>query len=420
MLKVAIIVVSWLVVIGAGLAWLDQVAANLEKLPVYRYSQVVWSSDESKLAFVRTTLEPPRTTGRRELWYAKRVGDEAQMVSALDSPLVEVLSWVADDSALLTLTEGTGPVPELALLWLDGRKQVLEFARPNLRYLGVEGGRIYFVQRHADLPWEPPSSERADQDSPANIQEMEAGAPRTTLTRRGLEILSWAPGEKGFRKHLTIPYSPPDQLRVESVTPSPDHRFLALCVRSGEGGPVGVWIYDSEETRLRWTTIQAPADRSFIAWSPDSVGILAVLDSHFFLLPNVMTTAFHRFSAGGATHYRALWTRERDSFLLQDENAILRLSRENFQAEPVVDQHLLKMEALDLSLSPLGNWAVFRTQDEGQDILQTVSLATLQTKPLLAASSRRLARQSLLYHVAEGTRYARRRWWGGRGSAPGE
>ncbi|MCA9796660.1 MAG: hypothetical protein KC910_32850, partial [Candidatus Eremiobacteraeota bacterium] len=244
--------------------------------------------------------------------------------------------------------------------------------------------------------------------------------PRTTLTRRGLEILSWAPGEKGFRKHLTIPYSPPDVLRMVSVTPSPDHRFLALCVRSGDDGPIGVWIYDSQETRLRWTTIQAQAAHSTITWSPDSVGILAILDSHFFLLPNVMTTAFHRFSAGNSTHYRALWTEDRSSFLLQDENAILRLSRDNFRAEPVIDQHVLKLEALDLTLSPLGNWAAFRTQEDGQDILQAVSLATLQSKPLLATSTRRLARQSLLYHVAEGTRYARRRWLGGRGSAPGE
>ena len=101
LLKVAIIVTCWLIVIGVGLTWLDRIAARLERLPVYHYSQLTWSPDESKLAFVRTTVDPGRSTGRRELWYTRRVGDEAQIVAPVDSPLIEVLAWVAGVPGLI-------------------------------------------------------------------------------------------------------------------------------------------------------------------------------------------------------------------------------------------------------------------------------------------------------------------------------
>ncbi len=403
---------------AGGLSWLESVADRVDSLPRYRYSQPLWSPDESSLAYFRTTFEPDSKRRVRELWWTKRVGDEpAQKLAECPLEPRQLLGWMGDQEAILVSQPGPDSTPNLRLHRLDGKPATdLEFQRPNLSWHGLQGERLYFCQLHYDIPFEPPAINQPDSESLENYQEVEREQERT-LTRQGLEVLSWGLDENGFRKHLTIPFSPRRALTMESIVPSPDGRFLALGLRLGED--VGIWVYDSKNEKLRWSSIQAAARHCTIVWSPDSVGLLASLDENFFLLPNVMTTAFQRFTTETARGFRLVWGRD-DELTLQNGQVIFRLDPDNFEAERLLDERLLSREFEQLELSPRGSWAAYIVDTPEQESLFSVSLSTLQSRSLLPPSPRQKARQTLLYQVADGTRFARRNWLGGGGRSTAE
>lgn len=412
--------------VALALHWLDHLALADDRLPFLLYQQPVWSANENRIAYLRIPSRLERDGHlvplRREIWWTSRVGGQGARLDSLPATAApRILGFVGQDQWLVFQPGESGSSPSnspaggsltFSTIHLTDRElRRVRFKRAGISFIGLRGDHLYF-ERDLSAGERQPIPEGDSEAEPAAVQP-------------GLEILSWTPPDTGFTHVVTIPGSAGERLSVANVEPSPDDRFLAIALRAGEDGPLGLWVYDSQTSRLMWTSIRADAKTMRIAWSPDSVGLLASSrgrqGGELFVLDNVMQTRHERLSSGSENvPLQPFWPSGQQGFILQSPDAVYRVDPRRLQTQRILDRAKLGLNPGGLTVSPQGNWAVFYSRGPDQDDLYVVSLLTLAPHSLLPPGRRRRARSSLLYQIAEGTHYALSRWGGGSSAAAGE
>ncbi|MBI3926274.1 MAG: hypothetical protein HY319_12090 [Armatimonadetes bacterium] len=412
----------FLTALGAGAVMcLERRAQEVDRLPTYRYEQPVWSQDESRIAYFSIACQPDQplaSSQPRELAWTSRTVKDRKSLTVLTEPC-RILGWVDQDRLILLQQESTFELELPSLLQVSaitGQRQQVRFKRDGIRLLGVRGGIALFFRIQEQVPWKVPGSQTRPSSGPVAVEAPAGNEPQ--LTRKAVELLTWTPGALRFEPLVTIPFSERDPLAVDDVMPSPDGRLYAISLRLAGNAGVALWIYDKISRRMFWSKIRS-ASPLRVAWSPESLGLIAVAEAaggcELFVLRNVLEGSPTRLSsAGDPARYIPFWPRQDADFLLLNGNQVFRFDPVSFQAKPVLDGRQLGPVRGEISVSPGGNWAAYAGPSAEGDELCVMSLRTLNRRALLPPSERADRMGELGYQLADSFRWAVSYWMEGR------
>jgi len=379
-----ILALLWLVFFACcfGLAlYLSHKVSVVESMAYPALAQPHYSEDEDKVAF----LSKPPEGGPWQLWTVSGLNETSRLLCTLDPGEWTLLGWFDGDRRIL-LQPARQDVPNVLMVEVSsGHQKEFRFAGKSTRLVGVKGGQLFF-QRYG----------RGDVENPDELSS-------------SLTLLTWSPGDEALSEVVTIPYET-EKLTLEQVWPSLNQRWFALVILMGESGrDRTLWTYDREEDRLEWTGIRLECDAIRAAWSPDSSGLVAAIETadgcDLYAFWNIHSGTYTRLSSGNTRHaYQPFWPRGENSFLLVEKNRVFHFNPETLQATPLEAEDWNVLGSRELSVSPRGTYATYVGSEDDADQLYRVNFKSKQTQRLLPPHGKSLYQREWWFILGQGFR----------------
>jgi hypothetical protein len=354
---VALLWLTFLLVCLGGGAYLSSLVTRVESQRFPSLAQPRWSEREDQVAYL--AREPEASNW--ELW---RVNHEPSRICQLDPGEWNLLGWLDEDTRLLLQPRSQG-VPRVTVVEVaTGKQKEIRFESQGIELVGVRGGQLFF--------------QRYDKPDPANQDNLS----------QSLSLLHWSSGADKLTKIVTIPFET-EKLRLESVWPSLDRNWFAMEIVMGEGGSDRtLWFYNREEDQLTWSGIRLPCKAIRGAWSPDSSGLVAAIQTEdscdLYAFWDIRSNQYTRLSSGHESHaYQPFWPREARYFLLLENKRVYKFEPEILQATRLTAQGWDRPKSRDLAVSPRGTGAAYVGREADDDQLYKVDFKGEYTEPLL-------------------------------------
>ena len=392
-----------------AIVYLERHVERIDTLPVDEYKDLHWAPDGHSLMLLHRSIDEASAT---ELWSGDpTASSEYTSVAKLPGNQVWRLTGQAVDEALVLGATADG-AEKLALLE-NGAPKFLEIPQ-QWTLLKSEGAGLFYSRVVDDVPFE----QMVDVEDAPEVSPEPAATPGSATpavpTRSGVQIARYNRADGKVAPILTIPFTKPEeQPKVLLVRESPDTRFVALVTQFGEAGTAGLWVYDSEASRLLWTRVVTDTTVSGVDWSPSSVA-LALCDSQgVVVLDNVMNVESTRYSAQGLGTVEPLFVEENALYLV-GESSIHRLDRQAGQAEMVFDSRSKGLDAMGFVVNSSASKAAYFSSPKGYLELIVVKIGAAKeeepTMSSLPGSLRRQAQGTMLYQIGDALRTAWRFW----------
>jgi hypothetical protein len=413
-LKLALLALLCALPFLAVLVYLERQVERIDTLPVDEYKSLVWAPDGSTLLFLHRPLIEGAET---ELYSRDSSGAFSQLGKLSGDQDWRLTGQSVDDAVVLAAS--SGGVEKLATFESGAAKPIELPSEWTL--LPSEGSGLFYSKVVNDVPFdqmvdvedapEVESPEPASEAASTAQSSASPGAP----TRSGLQIARYNRQTGAADVVLTIPFSnPTERPSVSLVRESPDKRFLALVTEFGEAGTAGLWVYDSEASRLLWTRVITDGEVHGMDWSPSSVA-LAVCDSQgIVVLDNVLSIESTRYEAQGLGTIRPLFAEESTLYLV-GVSSLHKLDRQAGQAQMVFDSHSKGFDVLNFVVNPTAGRAAFFSSPKGHLQLMVYDLDSPEALPTvseLPGSLRHLAQGTMSYQIGDALRTAWRFWKG--------
>lgn len=371
--------------VAAGF-YLSRKVATVQSERFPKLAQPCWSENEDYVAYL--AQQPDGT-----LWELWRVGRHDQVpvrICQLEAGEWTLLGWLDEDKRLL-LQPRVQDVPRVNVVEVaTGRQKEIRFESAGIRLIGVRGGQLFF-ERYGK-------------------PEDSADSLASSLT-----VLNWSQGEDQLTQVVTIPFES-EKLQVESVWPSLDKRWLALAILMGEEQKERtLWFYDREKDKLTWSGVRLPCNAMRGAWSPDSGGLVAAVETDtgcdLFAFWNVQSGEHTRLSAGQERRsYQPFWPRGAKYFLLLENKLVYRFDPETLEATRLQAEGWEPRRSRDLSVSPRGTYGVYVAREEDDDQLFTVSFQANSTDNLLPKHQKTAVQNEWWFVLGQSFNTALRAW----------
>lgn len=389
---------------------LERQVERIDTLPVDAYRNLVWAPDGRSLMLLHQSLEENAPV---EVYIGEPSGEFQSLGKLPAGQQWRLTPQSVDDAAVLASESDAGE-----------RFAILENGAPSFltldsgwEELPSQGKGLFFAKTVADVPFDQmvQVEDAPEVAAPPASPEGEAGSASTTEapTRSGVQIARYNRGSATADVLLTIPFnSPKERPQVQLVRESPDKRFVALITRFGDGGAAGLWVYDSEASRLLWTRVMTTGQVTGVDWSPKSQALALCDDQGVVILDNVMNVESTRFEAQGLGAVAPLFVEENTLYLV-GKQAVHRLDRQGGQAVPIFDAHARGVEATEFVVNPSASKAAFFTPGPAGLQLEVADLENKEEAPAISqlpGSLRRRAQGSLSYQVGSALRTAWKFW----------
>ena len=388
---------------------LERHVERIDTLPVDEYKDLIWGPDGRTLLLLHRPLQEGAQT---ELWSGEASSEFTQL-GQLPVGGTWSLPGKSVDQAVV-LTEQVEGDTRLSL-FQDGSPKALELA-PTWEWEPSQGEGLFFSKVVNDVAFDQMVEvEDAPEVSPS--QSLEAtpapDASPQVPTRSGLQVARYNRQTAVPEVLLTIPFNKPEEKpEIALIRESPDKRFLALVTRFGSTGTAGLWVYDSEASRLLWTRIVTESEVTGLDWSLSSVA-LALCDAQgIVVLDNVLSIESTRFEAQGLGEVRPMFA-EKDELYLVGRTSLHRLDRQAGQAVMVFDGHGKALDALNLVVNPSVTKVALFSSSKGYLELLVFDLEQKDAPPVVATlpgSLRLKAQDTLAYQVGDALRTAWSFW----------
>lgn len=396
--------------------YLGRQAERIDTLPVDEYADLRWGSDNQSLFFLHRSLASGAPS---ELWSQNSATKEFLSLGALPAgPHWRLTRRTVGDRLVLASSEGDterlellnpvkGEVPER--LKVDKKWSLLKTEGDGLFFSTVKDDLAF--QNMVEVEQAPemtrPPSNSSDPESESRPDEPQAP------TRSGLQIARFDPSAEEPTVLLSIPFSRTEEKpEVLLVSESPDQRFVAMVIKFGENGTPGLWVYDSDGSRLLWTRVVVNSEVQGLSWAPSSAA-LAMSDAEgLAVIDNVLGIESVRYQTKGLGRVRPLFAKE-DSLYLKSVNSLYRLDRKEGQAEVVFDSRSKSVDAQSFVVNDEATKIAFFSSPQGFVELHTYSLNSSETGANvsdLPGSLRREAQEALTYQVGAALRTAWQYW----------
>lgn len=382
---VALLWLAFFVCCLAGAVYLSECVRRTEAERFPTLAQPCWSESEDQVAYLS---RPPDGT-IWELWTVER---EPRKVCSLDPGEWTLLGWLDEDKRLL-LQPRNQKVPMVTVVEAaSGQQREIRFESQGIELVGVRGGQMFF-QRY----------DRPDASNPDNLSQ-------------ALTLLNWSPGEDKLSRIVTIPFET-EKLHLESVWPSLDKNWFALVILMGDSGSDRtLWFYNKAEDQLTWSGIRLKCLAMRGAWSPDSSGLVAAVQTEdscdlYAFWDVVHSTQYTRLSSGNESHaYQPFWPREADYFLLLEKKKVYKFEPKMLQATQLTAQDWDRPKSRDLAVSPRGTGAAYVGKEGDDDQLYEVDFKAGQTLPLLPEHPKTARKKDWWYVAGQAFRTAFQTW----------
>lgn len=390
----------------ATIVYLERQVEHIDTLPADEYKDLTWAPDGRSLVLLHRPLTEDAPT---ELW-GRDANDFTHLASLPAGKVWRVTGHSLGEEIVLGAT-ADGP-EQLAILE-GGQAKTLE---PGTEWtlLPTQGKGLFYAKEVNDVPFgEMVEVEDAPEVSPEPEATPAPAASPATPLRSGLQIGRYNRATGAPDVILTIPYSTPaEKPKVLLVRESPDARFVALVTQFGESGSAGLWVFDSEASRLLWTRVITDLTARGIDWSPSSVALALCDGDGVVVLDNVMNIESTRYEAQALGAVHPLFVEE-DTLYLVGRTSVHRLDRQAGKAEVIFDTRARGLDATGFAVNPTASKAAFLASPKGYPELLTYSLEEREQPPVvydLPGSLRRKAQGSLTYQVGSALRSARQFW----------
>lgn len=430
--KISLFLLVLLVASLAGALGLLKWKAAADIAPVVTYSQMVWSEENPRLAFMASERKPhSEISGSNSLYVTDIYGENPTLLRADLPAEAKTLGWFAKDTKVVVSAPNNDPKNPLSLIEYaldDTPERKFNFPGKDLAIVGRSAANIYLARSY--------------------------GTDASHQT--GVELLLWSSNDGLLKSVTTIPNRDSEELHIQSVAQSPDNRKLAVsilaCTRkaqpegkatateptqeptnqstpstaspapaSGEAAPspiiskaLGVWLFDFETQQLSFTSIAAEQARDLrLAWSKDSAFLVGTAwygeSSQLFLLTDAgeLDSATIK-GTSPTTPASPIIPGFGRQVLLPTDGGIISYDFETRSLDMVLDSSKLGMAARDLAISNSSNFVAFTAKIVG---LQAIFTTTLNpVKPSRVSVPTKSAKPSLAYAIAAGLEYAGSCW----------
>ena len=355
-----IVSLIWLIfLLGCGLGgWLLARRVGAVESQVHPvYAQPLFAESEEQVAYLSKLPDGDHW----ELWVVPLVNPEPKKLLDLDKGEWDLKGWFNDDKQLLLVPRQQGAPRILTVDAQSGAQKEIRFENEGVNLVGVRGGQLFFERRSG-----------------------QEGS-------RSLTLLSWSPGDQKLNQIAHIPFDT-ETMRVESVWPSLDKHWLALVILLGDENPDrSLWLYNREDERLSWTGVRLQSQAIRGAWSPDSQGLVAAVETEkscdIYAFWDVRDGKYTRLSSGEQHRaYQPFWPRGTKEFLLVEGQQAYKFDPETLRAEVLRAPEWDTRKSRDLVISPRGNYAAYIGPEDEHQQLYRVGLAASQRQSLLPAS----------------------------------
>jgi WD40 repeat protein len=403
------------IILGSSGLYLARRAATYQSRKLSHYSQPQWSEDESQIAYLKwdyAAESPQAEPDDRQLWVGSRIDGHCKKLISLGNQKLKLLGWLDHDKRLLLLPEKLEG--KTLRIWLvdvtSATLQEIKFTRSDLEFVCIESGDVFFQRRGNKRPHEVASAVRDESvDSSAPTPDASgspdlASAP-ATLDVSELELLMWSPGKNAITPVTSIPVEG-DELSIVSAIPSPDDKWVAMVLQLK--GELALWLYSREQDRATFANVRVSASSLNVAWSSDSTGLVAageeVASSNLHVIWNVQTPEVTTLrTSSSKKNYHPFWPKgEKEFLLVSPDNEVLRFNPQRLEAEKILGRTIEGHPADETAVSPLANWAAFRSQSDNEDRLYYYSLKTKQVRALVEEDSESEYRNSTRYLIGSG------------------
>lgn len=415
-LRLALVAVFCALPFLAAAGYLVRDYHRVETLPYDAYRDLRWVEDGKGLLFLHRPLTQSGEQAQTELWLQNTRSSKFSELGRLPLDYSWKLTPRYTESSLLLEAE-SAEEKKLALFSREekGKLEFLKVSGPWVM-LPTQGRGLFFASEEKNIPFdqfadiEPATEVRDVPDSPHDEDTLEEEGIITPPTRAGLKIARYREKDRALEPVLSIPFTRPEEKpEVQLVQESPDGRFLAMVLSFGSGTP-GLWVYDSQNSRLLWTRVVAVGAVTGIDWSDDSVGLVLTDGGGVVILESAIKVESIRYKASGLEGLRPHWT-ESGGLLLANPDSVYKFDREASRAIPLFESK--KRGAIDMSVgptgmtvayfaSPRGYYEVFLTDLDGRD--------EVATRTTLPGSLRELAQGTLEYQLGRSISHAWQVW----------
>ena len=407
MLKLALWAILCALPFLAALVYLGRQVEAVQTLPLDEYRGLCWGPDETSLFFTHRALAEGAET---ELWTVNTGTSEFFAVAHFPSPHRRWLTGqFVGDLPVIKVLDNTN---EELFQVVGGASRPIKVGSA-WRVLPSQGKGLFFVEVE-ELEGEEllVSMEEAPEVGPST-DEVDSPTPYPAQT--GLGVGRYQQAEDGVELLFSIPFQGSAQEpKIHMVCESPDQRFLALVVSFGPTGHPGLWVYDSEASRLLWTRIVSDPEVYGLAWSAGSESLALCDKNGLAVLGNVLGVESTRYEIESLGPVRPAFVSDQELVLIGD-SSVHKLDRQKGQAETLFDARTQPAQVQALAVSPSGSRAAYFIAPNGYLELQLVELDSAEKTPQvleLPGSVRRLAEGTLGYQVGEAIRSAWRYWTG--------
>lgn len=396
-----------------GSTYLYGYAEEVDTFPMEEYEGLRWAPGSGKLAFLHRPLntDPPMPT---EVWQVASDGTSFRQIAALPVGTKWTLTRQETESwMLLNDTKETADTSMLLVREGDEPKS-LELEKGWSR-LPSQGRGLFFQTIEENIPFDQFVDVEEMVEPDGEYQDEGEGEHTFTLpTRSGLKIAEYDPDSDSLRTFLSIPYnSPEEQPVVRMVRCSPDERFLALVIEFRKSGSPGLWVYDSENSRLLWTRVVLDGRIKGIDWSSDSVRIAVTDQSGVSILEQALGIRSVRLDVVSSEDLRPKWGAGSNLYLLS-EHSVYKVDQDEGLARPLFDVGSEFDAAADLVLDPIHEVVAFSASPKGyrelfvRDLRKNKDLARVS----YPGSLKEKAQGTVTYQLGDAIRYAWKKWTG--------
>lgn len=395
-----------------SIVYLERQVERIDTLPVDEYKDLTWTPDGRSLLFLHRPLKDDAQT---ELWMGEGSGAFESLAHLPAGPSWRLTSHFVDDAIVLGATDQG---EETLALLSDGTPSFLAL-ESDWALLPSQGEGLFFSKVVDDVPFE----QMAEVEDAPEVSAVETDAPKEPSTsqtpsipfRSGVQVGRYSRELKAPELVLTIPFdSPEERPEILLARESPDRRFLALVTRFGESSSAGLWVYDSEGSRLLWTRIITDASVKGVDWSPSSVALALCDEKGVVILDNVMHIESTRYEAQALGAVTPQFSKDGILYLI-GESSVHRLDRQAGQIETVLSGQSYEFAIEDLIVDGSVSKAAYFASRQGRLELEVCNLANKDEEPTvseLPGSLRRQAQGTLSYQVGDALRTAWRFWRG--------
>ena len=398
--------------------YLGRQVDKIDTLPADEYRDLVWTSDDKGLLFTHKALTEDSPA---ELWVADTNESEFTSLTQLSPDKSWHLTGQSvDDAAVLAATSKANG-EELFLLEGSGLKAIS--VEKGWQVLPNQGAGLFFVESE-QLEGEERMASMEDAPEVAPTPSAAPATPSTESTPTpssgpsGLGIGRYDRQAEKVELLFSIPFRrPEEEPKIWMVRESPDRRFLALVVSFGPSGRSGLWVYDSEASRLLWTRIVLETEVYGLDWSSNSESLALTDKNGLVVLGNVMGVESTRYDLAGLGEVRPLFEKD-DELCLIGASSLHRLDRQEGRADVLFDARAKQLDVQDFRVSSTGSKVAFFAATKGYLELQVVDVDSKGAAPQelnLPGSTRGLAQGTMGYQVGDALRSAWRFWTGSGG-----